>query len=190
MFNCFHELILHLDARQTIRHRATHRGPRLRRALAALSNRNMLQVVFVSLFLGTGLIQVPSKTARPLLAVFEGLSAVIIRLVDLIMLIAPLGVFSLIASTITSVAGDNLTGVVELLGALGFYSFTVIAGLAIKMGVTYVAFLKLFTPMKTRTFFAGIALVLGVDRILDMLRTTTNITGDCTVATLVAASEG
>jgi Na+/H+-dicarboxylate symporter len=37
---------------------------------------------------------------------------------------------------------------------------------------------------------AGIALVLGVDRILDMLRTTTNVTGDCTVATLVAASEG
>ena len=65
-----------------------------------------------------------------------------------------------------------------------------IAGLAIQMGVTYVALLKLFTPMKIRTFFAGIALVLGVDRILDMLRTTTNITGDRTVATLVAASEG
>jgi len=36
---------------------------------------------------------------------------------------------------------------------------------------------------------AGIALVLGVDRILDMLRTVTNVTGDCTVATVVAASE-
>jgi Na+/H+-dicarboxylate symporter len=36
----------------------------------------------------------------------------------------------------------------------------------------------------------GIALILGVDRILDMLRTVTNITGDLTVATLVAASEG
>jgi Na+/H+-dicarboxylate symporter len=35
----------------------------------------------------------------------------------------------------------------------------------------------------------GIALILGVDRILDMLRTVTNITGDATVATLVAASE-
>jgi Na+/H+-dicarboxylate symporter len=37
---------------------------------------------------------------------------------------------------------------------------------------------------------AGIALILGVDRILDMLRTVTNITGDCTVATCIAASEG
>jgi Na+/H+-dicarboxylate symporter len=36
---------------------------------------------------------------------------------------------------------------------------------------------------------AGIALILGVDRILDMCRTVTNITGDATVATIVAASE-
>ena len=37
---------------------------------------------------------------------------------------------------------------------------------------------------------AGIALILGVDRLLDMLRTVTNVTGDATVATVVAASEG
>jgi len=37
---------------------------------------------------------------------------------------------------------------------------------------------------------AGIALIFGVDRILDMLRTVTNVTGDCTVASIVAASEG
>ena len=36
----------------------------------------------------------------------------------------------------------------------------------------------------------GIALILGVDRPLDMLRTVTNVTGDATVATIVAASEG
>jgi Na+/H+-dicarboxylate symporter len=36
----------------------------------------------------------------------------------------------------------------------------------------------------------GIALILGVDRILDMLRTTCNVTGDATVCTVVAHSEG
>jgi DAACS family dicarboxylate/amino acid:cation (Na+ or H+) symporter len=35
-----------------------------------------------------------------------------------------------------------------------------------------------------------IALILGVDRILDMCRTTLNVTGDITVATYVARSEG
>jgi proton glutamate symport protein len=37
---------------------------------------------------------------------------------------------------------------------------------------------------------AGIALILGVDRILDMLRTAVNVTGDLTTATVVARSEG
>lgn len=36
----------------------------------------------------------------------------------------------------------------------------------------------------------GIALILGVDRILDMLRTATNITGDASAAVIVAAAEG
>ncbi len=36
----------------------------------------------------------------------------------------------------------------------------------------------------------GIALIIGVDRLLDMTRTAVNVTGDCTVATIVANSEG
>jgi dicarboxylate/amino acid:cation (Na+ or H+) symporter, DAACS family len=35
-----------------------------------------------------------------------------------------------------------------------------------------------------------IAIVLGVDRILDMCRTTLNVVGDLTAATYVARSEG
>ena len=33
-------------------------------------------------------------------------------------------------------------------------------------------------------------MILAVDRILDMLRTATNVTGDATVAAVVAATEG
>lgn len=36
----------------------------------------------------------------------------------------------------------------------------------------------------------GIALIFAVDRILDMLRTVVNVTGDATVATIVASTEG
>jgi Na+/H+-dicarboxylate symporter len=36
----------------------------------------------------------------------------------------------------------------------------------------------------------GIALILGVDRLLDMMRTVVNVTGDATVSTVVARSEG
>ena len=37
---------------------------------------------------------------------------------------------------------------------------------------------------------AGIGLILAVDRPLDMCRTVLNVTGDATVATIVASSEG
>jgi Na+/H+-dicarboxylate symporter len=36
----------------------------------------------------------------------------------------------------------------------------------------------------------GIALILGVDRVLDMLRTATNVTGDASAAVIVASAEG
>ncbi len=36
----------------------------------------------------------------------------------------------------------------------------------------------------------GIAIIFGVDRLLDMCRTTTNVTGDCMVAAVVAHAEG
>jgi Na+/H+-dicarboxylate symporter len=36
----------------------------------------------------------------------------------------------------------------------------------------------------------GIALIIGVDRLLDMVRTAVNITGDAMVSTVVANSEG
>ena len=36
----------------------------------------------------------------------------------------------------------------------------------------------------------GIALIIGVDRLLDMMRTAVNVTGDATVSTIVARTEG
>ena len=36
----------------------------------------------------------------------------------------------------------------------------------------------------------GIALIIGVDRLLDMMRTACNVTGDCAVSCIVASSEG
>ncbi|MBT3300455.1 MAG: dicarboxylate/amino acid:cation symporter [Candidatus Marinimicrobia bacterium] len=124
---------------------------------SASSNRNMLQVVFVAIFLGIGLIQVPKEKAKPVLDFFEGFNDIIIKLVDIIMLMAPYGVFALIAQTINKVAGDDLSQVMELLGALGYYMLAVILGLILHMLGTYTAVLKLFSKMPLKTFYKGIA---------------------------------
>tara|TARA_B100000003_G_C10913466_1_gene364201 strand:+ start:446 stop:1738 length:1293 start_codon:yes stop_codon:yes gene_type:complete len=124
---------------------------------SAASNRNMLQVVFIAIFLGLGLIQIPKDKGKPVLTFFQSLNDIIIKLVDLIMLIAPIGVFSLIAQTINKVSGNNLTQILELLGALGYYMLAVILGLLLHGFITYLGLLKFFTKMNIKTFFNGIA---------------------------------
>lgn len=123
---------------------------------AASENRMMLQVVFVSLLFGIGLIQLPREKSKPLIEVFDSLADVVIRLVDLIMLMAPVGVFALIAGTITSVAGDDPSQIMSLLGALGVYMACVIGGLIIHVTFTYGALLKFLTPLSFREFYTGI----------------------------------
>ena len=124
---------------------------------SASNNRNMLQVVFVAIIIGIALIQIPKNKARPVLDFMEGINDLVIKLVDNIMLMAPIGVFALIADTITSVAGDNLNNVLELLSALGFYMLAVIIGLFIQMVFTYTALLKIFSNMSLKKFYQGIA---------------------------------
>ena len=124
---------------------------------SASNNRNMLQVVFIAIFLGIGIIQVPKEKSKPVLNFFEGLNNIIIKLVDLIMQMAPIGVFALIAETINKVSGNNPTQIIELLGALGFYMITVIIGLVIHALITYTGFLKLMTKMPLKIFYNGIA---------------------------------
>ena len=123
---------------------------------AASNNRNMLQIVFISMLIGIGLVQIPKKKSKPVLDILEGLNDVIIKLVDIIMLIAPLGVFSLIAQTINKVAGDDPDQVAELLGALGFYMIAVVVGLIIHLLVTYMTILKVYVKMPLKIFFTGI----------------------------------
>lgn len=124
---------------------------------SASNNRNMLQVVFVAIFIGVGLIQLPKDKSKPLLSFFSSLNDVIIKLVEIIMEFAPVGVFALIAQTINRVTGENPNQLFELLGSLGFYMLTVILGLIIHMTFTYLSIIKFFTPISIKDFFKGIA---------------------------------
>ena len=124
----------------------------------ALSNNGrMLQVVFFSLLFGIALVLIPNDKSKPLVDFFGGLTSVIIQIVNMIMVVAPIGVFALIAKTINQVAKDDLSAVGELLGALGFYCLVVLVGLLVHGIVTYPLLLKIFSDMKIVRFFRGIA---------------------------------
>ena len=117
---------------------------------ATNNNRNMLQVIFFAVFFGIGLILIPSEKAAPVKAFFDAFNEVILKLIDLIMLAAPYGVFALLAALV--VESPSL----DLFQALGMYAITLLIGLFL-MIVVYTILVRLVTGKTPSFFLNGIA---------------------------------
>ncbi|MFP2994856.1 dicarboxylate/amino acid:cation symporter [Spongiivirga sp. MCCC 1A20706] len=108
-------------------------------AIKAMSdNRSMLQVIFFTIFLGISMLLVGEKRAKPLKDFFDSLNDVVLKMVDLIMLSAPVAVFALLAQVVVT-ADDP-----EILAKLVSYSLVVVTGL-ILMVVFYALVVSIYT---------------------------------------------
>ena len=117
---------------------------------AATSNRNMLQVIFFAVFFGIGLILIQEEKGKTVKSFFDGLNEVILKMVDLIMLAAPYGVFALLAALIAESPS------VDLFKALAWYALTVILGLAL-MIIIYNILVFVFTKKRPSFFMKAIS---------------------------------
>lgn len=117
---------------------------------AAGDNSNMLQVIFFAIFFGVGLILIPEETAKPVKSFFDGFNEVILKLIDIIMLAAPYGVFALLAALVVESPSA------DLFQALAMYAATVLSGLAIMIGV-YLLIVWIFTGKSPAFFENGMA---------------------------------
>jgi Na+/H+-dicarboxylate symporter len=117
---------------------------------ATTSNRNMLQVIFFAVFFGIGLILIPEEKAKTVKSFFDGLNEVILKMVDLIMLAAPYGVFALLAALIAESPS------VDLFKALAWYALTVVLGLAL-MIIIYNILVFIFTKKRPSFFMKAIS---------------------------------
>ncbi len=118
---------------------------------AAGSNGNMLQVIFVVILFGIGLILVPEKQAKPVKTFFDGINEVVMKVVDLIMLTAPYGVAALLAALVAESPSA------DIFLALGAYGLTVLLGLLIMILVFYPAIVKIFTGRNPGFFLRNIS---------------------------------
>ena len=116
---------------------------------AASDNKNMLQVIFFSILFGIAMILIPEKKSRPIKDFFDSFNDVILKIIDLIMLFAPYGVFALLATLIVEAPKW------DLLKSLLLYSLTLILGLAVLI-VLYLIIVKLFTGKSPNFFLKGI----------------------------------
>lgn len=115
------------------------------------SNGNMLQVIIFVLFFGIGLILIPEEKARPVKVFFDAFNEVILKLIDLLMLTAPYGVFALLAALVVESPSA------DLFKALIGYGLTVILGLGILIFGFYPLLVKIFTGRNYRFFLNGIS---------------------------------
>tara|TARA_Y200000002_G_scaffold168633_1_gene139091 strand:+ start:1876 stop:3174 length:1299 start_codon:yes stop_codon:yes gene_type:complete len=113
-------------------------------------NRLMLQVIFISIFLGISMLLIGDDKAKPLKSIFDSLNDVVLKMVDLIMLTAPYAVFALLANVVVS--SDDP----EILMALLKYAFVIVFGL-ILMIVVYCTLVLLFTKTNPIWFLKQIS---------------------------------
>ncbi|MCB0520433.1 MAG: dicarboxylate/amino acid:cation symporter [Lewinellaceae bacterium] len=118
---------------------------------AAASNGNMLQVIFFVVFFGIGMILIPEEQSRPVKAFFDGVNEVVLKLIDLIMLAAPYGVFALLCALVVELPSPDLF--VALLG----YAACVVGGLLILIFGFYPTLVKIFAKRDYKFFMKGIS---------------------------------
>ena len=118
---------------------------------AAGNNGNMLQVIFFVIFFAIGLILIDPVKAKPVKDFFDGVNEVVLKLIDLIMLAAPFGVFALLASLVVEAPSK------ELFFALLKYSGCVLAGLGFMIFVVYPVLVKVFAGKGYGAFMSGIS---------------------------------
>ena len=119
---------------------------------SASKNKNMLQIIFFAILFGISIIMLPKEKTEYVRGFFDGINDIILHIVDLIMKMAPYGVFALLASLVVDFGAS-----VDLFIALGYYSLTVICGLLLMIFIFYPILLRTFTNIKYLDFFKAIS---------------------------------
>jgi DAACS family dicarboxylate/amino acid:cation (Na+ or H+) symporter len=111
----------------------------------AMADGQMLQIIVFALLFGFAA-NLAGERGKPVVKLFSDLNEVILKMVLMIILLAPIGVFALISRTFA-------TQGIEIFGPLLGYFVAVVVALLVHLGVTYSLILKLsgLSPLKFLT---------------------------------------
>lgn len=113
--------------------------------ISAMANGSMLQIIVFALLTGVGLSLLGEK-GEYLTNLFQKLNDLIMKLVEIVMLFAPIGVFGLIAKTFATVGYSALIPLMKYVGI-------VYLGLLIHATVIYGSLFKVFAGLSLRKFY-------------------------------------
>ncbi len=118
---------------------------------SASANSNMLQVIFFCLILGVAMVMLPFEKIKAFKGVLDAGNEIVLKIVDLIMLSAPFGVFALLAALVVEAPSA------DIFKALGAYGLTVVIGLVVMTFGVYGVFIRFFGKTKLREFYKAIS---------------------------------
>lgn len=122
--------------------------------IASFANGDMLQIIFFALLTGVAMSMVGEK-AEPVRKVFESANDICMKMVGIIMMAAPIGVFALVAETFSTVGKDAILVLIK-------YLAVVLSGLAIHVTVVYGGLFKVFTRQKIKPFLKKFTKVAAI----------------------------
>jgi Na+/H+-dicarboxylate symporter len=117
--------------------------------IGSLAAGDMLQIIFFAIMLGVAATMIPAGKGKVLVDFFDALADAMTRMVHIVMKVAPLGVFVLIAAVIGQFGARILLSLLK-------YALVVLAGLAIQMGAIYSLSVWAFARMNPFVFLRGL----------------------------------
>jgi len=109
---------------------------------------NMLQIIFFALFLGIA-IAIVGDRAKPVYHFFDGLAEIMYKITHIIMKVAPIGIFGLIAPVVGQYGASVLLPLIKLI-------LVVYAGCILHALIVYSSSVKLLANFSPVKFFKGI----------------------------------
>lgn len=122
--------------------------------IAAMAAGEMLQIIVFALLFGTGLAAI-GKKVQPVIDILDQLNDLMMKMVGIVMLLAPYGVFCLIAKTFSGLG-------FAAMAPLAKYMLCVLGALAIHAGFTYTGMLVAFTKLSPVTFYKKFSSAMSV----------------------------
>jgi len=117
--------------------------------IGAMSNGEMLQIVFFAVIFGVTLSLIEKEKSAHVLNFFSGVNDTFIKMVEMIMKLAPFGVFALISVTIADFGFEIITTLI-------WYILTVLLGLILQTVLVYSIIVKFLGKKSPVDFFKSI----------------------------------
>ena len=121
-----------------------------RNPVQAAAEFDLLALIFFTIVFGAAISTLESSQRDAVLGFFEGINGASVVVINWIMKLAPIAVFSLIAPIVAQFGLD-------LLRSLLVYALVVVAGLFLHVLITYTSAVRFFAKIRPRAFFSRLS---------------------------------